>query len=55
MHQQPVLSGARTVLTGAANNLFDSGLCLPSSFGLDLADVERVATVIKNELKRIKP
>ncbi len=53
MHQQPVFAGATKMLNGAADNLFRSGLCLPSSFGLEHEAVERVATVIKDELKRI--
>lgn len=52
MHRQPVFSHADSFLNGTADYIYKSGLCLPSSFSLENADVERVATIIKRELKR---
>ncbi|HEX8347089.1 MAG TPA: aminotransferase class I/II-fold pyridoxal phosphate-dependent enzyme [Actinoplanes sp.] len=42
MHLQPVFDGARSVLSGAAQHLFDNGLTLPSGSSLQDAQVRKV-------------
>lgn len=46
MHQQPVFAGARAFLSGAADQIFESGLALPSGSSLTADDVQRVHSVI---------
>jgi dTDP-4-amino-4,6-dideoxygalactose transaminase len=43
MHQQPVFRENEAHLTGAADRLFEEGLCLPSGAGLSDDDIEGVA------------
>jgi dTDP-4-amino-4,6-dideoxygalactose transaminase len=50
MHQQPLFAGARSFLTGAADDLFATGLALPSGTALTSAQRERVASVIEDFL-----
>jgi dTDP-4-amino-4,6-dideoxygalactose transaminase len=52
MHLQPVFAGARSVLTGAAEHLFDDGLALPSGSALNEAQVQRVFDAIDGFLDR---
>jgi dTDP-4-amino-4,6-dideoxygalactose transaminase len=42
MHLQPVFTGARTALTGAAERLFETGLSLPSGSALGELQIQRV-------------
>lgn len=53
MHKQPVFLGFESVLSGAADEVFESGLCLPSSYFLHKSDIESIATVVKKELARV--
>ena len=46
MHLQPVFSDARSLLTGAAEELFDTGLILPSGSNMTDHQVERVLSVL---------
>ncbi|HEX8510026.1 MAG TPA: DegT/DnrJ/EryC1/StrS family aminotransferase, partial [Propionibacteriaceae bacterium] len=46
MHQQPVFAGARSFLTGAADELFATGLTLPSGSSLGAAQRDQVMATI---------
>jgi dTDP-4-amino-4,6-dideoxygalactose transaminase len=46
MHQQPVFAGCPSRLDGTADELFRTGLCLPSGSGLSHADQDRVIAAI---------
>ena len=50
MHGQPVFAGAESHLTGVADDVFASGLCLPSGVGLTDDDVWRVIEALKATL-----
>lgn len=52
MHQQPVFAGAESVLTGVADAVFETGLCLPSGTAMSDDDVDRVLGVMLAELAR---
>ncbi|MFC0031564.1 DegT/DnrJ/EryC1/StrS family aminotransferase [Micromonospora chaiyaphumensis] len=52
MHLQPVFAGARTLLTGAAERLFATGLTLPSGSGMTPEQVDRVCARIDDFLRR---
>jgi len=47
MHQQPVFSGARSFLSGKADSVYSSGLCLPSGPGITDSDIEEICSIIK--------
>lgn len=46
MHLQPVFSGAQSLLTGAAERLFDNGILLPSSSNMTDLHIHRVLNVL---------
>ncbi len=46
MHQQPVFAGARSFLSGAADSIYASGLCLPSGPGITNSDIEEICSII---------
>lgn len=48
MHQQPVFSGYDRVGGRVADDLFDRGLCLPSSSSLSRQQIERVAGSVRD-------
>ena len=52
MHKQPVFRGARTFLSGKADAVYSSGLCLPSGPGITDLDVEEICSVILKILGR---
>ncbi|MFG2046864.1 DegT/DnrJ/EryC1/StrS family aminotransferase [Micromonospora sp. NPDC048935] len=52
MHLQPMHAGAETLLTGAAQRLFDNGLTLPSGSALTEAQIARVSVAIEEFLSR---
>ena len=52
MHLQPVFAGARSVLTGAAQRLFEQGLTLPSGSVLTDADRQRILDTITDFLEK---
>jgi dTDP-4-amino-4,6-dideoxygalactose transaminase len=54
MHQQPVFAAAANVITSVADKAFESGLCLPSGFGLQYEQIQRISNVIKRELSRLQ-
>jgi len=51
MHQQPVFAGARSFLNGAADQLFATGLTLPSGSALTPAQCDQVLTVVGDFLE----
>lgn len=51
MHAQPVFAGARSFVNGSTDQLFASGLLLPSGSALRDEDVERVITALLTELE----
>ncbi len=55
MHQQPVFAGHRSFLDGTADDLFATGLLLPSGSALSDEDVDRVAAALLAELGRAAP
>ena len=48
MHLQPVFSQARSMLTGAAEQLFASGVTMPSGSNMTEAQVQRVMAVLED-------
>jgi dTDP-4-amino-4,6-dideoxygalactose transaminase len=46
MHQQPVFAGSRSFLSGAADAIYASGLCLPSGPGITDSDIEEICSII---------
>jgi len=48
---QPVYSNASTILSGAAEKIFNEGLCLPSGTNLSNSEIERVCNIIKTALQ----
>jgi dTDP-4-amino-4,6-dideoxygalactose transaminase len=48
MHLQPIFNNAPYYGSGVSEHLFDIGLCLPSGSILEIADLQRVVSVIKN-------
>lgn len=50
MHLQPAFAGARAVLTGAAQGLFEQGLVLPSGSALTDTQIDRVSRAIEQFL-----
>lgn len=51
MHIQPVFKNEIALTNGVSETLFERGLCLPSGSNLELDDLERTTTIIKNCLK----
>jgi dTDP-4-amino-4,6-dideoxygalactose transaminase len=47
MHQQPVFTGARSFMSGKADSVYASGLCLPSGPGITDTDIEEICEVIE--------
>jgi dTDP-4-amino-4,6-dideoxygalactose transaminase len=50
MHLQPVFKNCPAYTNGVSENLFKTGLCLPSGTGMTEADLKRVITSIKRVL-----
>jgi dTDP-4-amino-4,6-dideoxygalactose transaminase len=50
MHQQPVFAGARSFLSGNADSVYSSGLCLPSGPGITDTDIDEICAVISATL-----
>ena len=48
MHLQPVFADCRMRDGNVSGPLFENGLCLPSGSNLDVADVERVISIIRD-------
>ena len=51
LHLQPVFKSCKTILTGVAEEIFNTGLCLPSSHTLTKNEVLRITNTIKRSLK----
>ena len=51
MHLQPVFRGFPFRGAGVSENLFQSGLCLPSGTALTEADLERIVEIFKSAMK----
>jgi len=51
MHLQPVFAGCPAFVNGTSEKLFENGLCLPSGSNIDEAGRERIAEVLKRELR----
>lgn len=52
LHLQPVFQDCATYLSGAAEALFQDGLCLPSGTALTEDEVERVSSIVISSLGR---
>jgi dTDP-4-amino-4,6-dideoxygalactose transaminase len=50
MHQQPIFASAESVITGAADQIFEEGLCLPSGTSMTNAEIDRVISEIVKAL-----
>ncbi|WOF73275.1 aminotransferase class I/II-fold pyridoxal phosphate-dependent enzyme [Parvibaculaceae bacterium PLY_AMNH_Bact1] len=50
MSQQPVFKNARSVSKGVSDNLYRTGLCLPSGSAMSDADLERAVSVIESAM-----
>ena len=48
MHQQPIFKDSPCWVNGISENLFDTGLCLPSGSNLSAADLQRVVFIIRS-------
>lgn len=51
LHLQPVFKSCETILTGVAEEIFNTGLCLPSSHTLTKNEILRITNTIKRSLK----
>jgi|694.fasta_scaffold81117_2 dTDP-4-amino-4,6-dideoxygalactose transaminase len=51
LHLQPVFKSSEAILTGVSEEIFNTGLCLPSSHTLTENEILRVSKVIKKSLK----
>jgi pyridoxal phosphate-dependent aminotransferase EpsN len=52
LHLQPVFAGCGLTGGTVAENLFDTGLCLPSGSSMSSGDLERVITIIRHTFER---
>jgi len=52
MHLQPVFANAPKYVNGTSEKLFENGLCLPSGSNLTSEELERIAKIIQNQLKK---
>ncbi|ODQ84401.1 pyridoxal-5'-phosphate-dependent protein [Dietzia alimentaria] len=50
MHMQPVWKCSRAFVTGKAEKLFNRGITLPSGFGLQDGEIERVIEAVRDKL-----
>jgi dTDP-4-amino-4,6-dideoxygalactose transaminase len=50
MHQQPVFAHLDTALTGVSDNLFATGLCLPSGSSLAVDEQDRVIDAVRRAI-----
>ncbi|HVM66055.1 MAG TPA: aminotransferase class I/II-fold pyridoxal phosphate-dependent enzyme [Acidimicrobiales bacterium] len=51
LHLQPVFAGSRVVRGGAAESVFDRGLCLPSGSGLSDEDLARTVDIVRSKAR----
>ena len=52
MHLQPVFAGAKSVINGVSEGLFERGLCLPSGTAMNDDDLARICEVVKRVVGR---
>ncbi|PCJ95916.1 MAG: pyridoxal phosphate-dependent aminotransferase [Flavobacteriaceae bacterium] len=52
MHQQPIFLDCPSYTDGTSENLFDRGLCLPSGSNLEKEDLERIVSLIINNIPK---
>ena len=52
MHLQPVFQGRFAYLNGVSEALFKDGLCLPSGTAMTEDDLDRICTIIENEIAK---
>lgn len=50
MHLQPIFSSYPSYLNGISENLFEKGLCLPSGSNLSKRDLQRIVSVINEQV-----
>jgi dTDP-4-amino-4,6-dideoxygalactose transaminase len=48
MHQQPVFAGSRIFGGAVSEQIFDTGVCLPSGTGLRDDQIERIAELVRS-------
>ena len=51
MHQQPVFADSRSFLSGNADSIYASGLCLPSGPAITDSDIDEICSVILQTLR----
>ena len=51
LHLQPVFKSSETILNGMSEEIFNTGLCLPSSHTLTKNEIIRISSTIKKSLK----
>lgn len=51
MHLQPVFEGYKSHESGVSEELFNTGLCLPSGSSMEIEDLERICKIIKNKFQ----
>ncbi len=51
MHLQPLWVGAERLGGSVAEELFEMGICLPSSSSMSLAEQERVMAIIREQCR----
>jgi dTDP-4-amino-4,6-dideoxygalactose transaminase len=52
MHQQPVFKGtSMTYITGSSDDLFETGLCLPSGTAMSSSELDMVISCVQKELR----
>ncbi len=52
MHLQPVFQGCSAYINGVSESLFKDGLCLPSGTAMTEDDLDRICTIIENEITK---
>ena len=52
MHLQPVYQGSGAYTNGVSEALFKDGLCLPSGTAMTEDDLDRICTIIENEIAK---
>jgi len=51
MHQQPIYAHEKNLLNGVSDEIYRTGLCLPSGISLNDDDIKRVVDTITSELR----
>jgi pyridoxal phosphate-dependent aminotransferase EpsN len=52
MHMQPVFKDCPFIGSGVSEQLFNNGLCLPSGTGMHIADLDRIISIVKNQMSK---